>query len=179
MGLSALLDCMCVLGMPTSGGPRNSTHSIVFMAIFCLFCFFWWLWWYSLDRAKKRAIKTVRKMANRGQKEIGGYSVEYWIDLIEQDSSCLIHESKAMALTYKGHDYFFIDGKAVYRDGDYRYARSAGMCQDVLFLIAIGGPAVRFLAKQEHLFRLITGSKDLALFSIFRCSDFADALEEQ
>jgi hypothetical protein len=48
--------------------------------------------------------------------------------------------------------------------------------QKACLLIAVGQPAVRLLSEDERVFRKITGSTELAAFSIFRWPDFVDML---
>jgi len=79
-----------------------------------------------------------------------------------------------MVLTYKDHDFFFVDGGIVYATACTHllsYNQEKGF-----FLIAIGQSAVRLLTNEEHVFRRIMGSTELALFSIFRWSAFASML---
>ena len=80
-----------------------------------------------------------------------------------------------MVLMYKGQEWYFVDGGIAYTTP----GRSGWSCntEKGFFLVAIGQSAVRLLSEQGRIFRLITGSTELAVFSIYRWSQFVRTAE--
>ena len=131
-----------------------------------------WMWRQGL--ARKRFVATIKTMAMRGRNEINGQPVEYWLNILNQDTTQPVIAIDTMVLMYKGCEFFFVDGGLPYiafgKGGLSRQLEKACL------LIAVGQSAVRLLSEQEQVFRLITGSAELAVFSIYRWSDFTNML---
>ena len=109
----------------------------------------------------------------RDQEKIGERSAEHWLNILNRNAEWTIAITYTMFLRYEGHDYFFVSGQfnqVIYSHSGLPETRNA------FFLVAIGKPAVQILSDQDHLFRKISGSEELAAFSIYRWSEFTDAL---
>jgi len=106
----------------------------------------------------------------KGRIKISGQPVEYWLNILNQDTTQPILAIDTMVLMYKGQYFFFVDGGVCYWTVD---KRPSYHLQKAFFLIAVGQSAVRLLSEQEQIFQRIAGSTELAAFSIFRWSDFA------
>jgi hypothetical protein len=143
------------------------TIPVGFLLILCFFV----AWWWRQRVVRKRIVEAVKAMAESGRNEISGQPVEYWLNILNQDTTQPIIPTDTMVLIYKGQEYFFIDGGIAY------WAQGKCTCsyalQKAFFLVAVGQSAVRLLSQQEQAFRLITGSTELAAFSVFRWSAFA------
>lgn len=149
----------------------------VFLLLFCLvLCPFAVRSW-QLHLARKRMVRIVNEVAQRDRNVIRGQPVEYWLNILNQnDAQRIVVVLHTAVLTYRGHEYFFVDGTT-------RHAASSLRPHDMhgraFFLVAVDQSAVRLLSQEEHLFRLITGSTQLAVFSISRWPEFTNILEFQ
>ena len=145
-------------------------ETLVCLLILCLLG----IWWWRQSRARKRFAQTIKMMNKEGVNEIAGQPVEYWLDLLNQDFPQPITAIDTMVLTYKGHDFFFIDGRIPY------IATTSGAYwsqQKAFLLIAVEESAARLLSRESALFRRIDTSTEVAAFSIYRWSDFSDRLK--
>lgn len=152
--------------------PASSRLVFVILCLMLCYCLAQWL---RLSRARKRLVSTVARMAEAGRVEIGGQPVEHWLSVLNKNSSWPIAPVNATVLTYQGHNFFFIDGMIV---GTMPISRAySNPFHSALLLLAVGRSAVSLLSAQNHVFRRLSGSADLAVFSIFRWSHFADMLD--
>jgi hypothetical protein len=138
---------------------------VAFLLVLCLLV----VWWWRQILARKRFLAAIKAMADGGRNEISGQPVEHWLDILNQDATQNIAAMDTMVLTYKGQEFFFVDALLGYVTG----GKSSYQTEKACLLIAVGQPAVRLLSEDECVFRKITGSTELAAFSIFRWSDFA------
>ena len=147
--------------------------AIIILFVVFLVIYFPLAKWLSLWFAQKRMEKTVMKMA-KDQEVIGGQLIEYWLDILNLNAERTVGMTYAKVLMYGEYSYFFVSGSL----GIFipNFPRVENLSRKAFFLIAIGSPAVQVLANQEHLFRRISGSDELAAFSIYRWSEFTDAL---
>ena len=99
-----------------------------------------------------------------------GSRSNHWLDILNQDSAYRIIAGDTMVLMYKGREWFFVDGGIGYVSAG-KGAVSYGL-EKACVLIAVGQSAVGVLSEQKEVFRLISGSAELAAFSVFRWSDF-------
>jgi hypothetical protein len=113
----------------------------------------------------------VKTIAETGRDEIDGQPVDYWLEILNQDSPPVLSAKESMVLSFAGRDYFFVSGKVVYLVYNLK-GSSSGYSMRSCFLIAVGEAAVGFLSKEETIFRKIAGTDDLAAFSIYRWPDF-------
>jgi hypothetical protein len=120
-------------------------------------------------------VATVKAMAERGRNEINGQPVEYWLNILNQDATNAIVATDTMVLTYRGQEFFFVLGGVAYWGPPSNAGCSCSLAK-ACFLVAVGESAVRLLSDQGQIFRLITGSAELAAYSIFRWSAFANML---
>jgi hypothetical protein len=145
-------------------------RGVVGLLVFLIFCLWGILSW-RRGFARKRFLAAIKAMAKGGRNEINGQPVEHWLDVLNQGTAQPLVATVTMVLTYKGHEFFFIDG------GISHFVPEEGglscRMQEACLLIAVGPPAVRLLSEDERVFRKITGSTELAVFSIFRWSDFS------
>ena len=131
-----------------------------------------WQWRQSITR--ERFAETIKTMAERGRDEISGHTVEYWLNIINSDTTQPIVVTETMVLRYKGREFFFVDGGI-----SYTYAgknHPAYGLEKGFFLVVVDKSAVNLLFEQGRVFRRIAGTADLAAYSIFRWSDFAKTM---
>ena len=148
---ATLVTCLCALLVP---------------------CSFLVIWWWQ-RRAREQFWETIEAMAEKERDEIGGESVEHWLNLLNRGRAQPLVASDAMVLIYQGREWFFVDGGIMFL-GAGKHPTYETM--KAFFLVAIGPSAVQSLAEQEGVFRLITGSTELAAFSVYRWSDFVEML---
>lgn len=133
--------------------------------------------WWRGSVARKRALATFKAMAQEDRNEIGGHRVEYWLDLLNREAEWPVVEVLSAVLTFRGHDFFFIDGAILYAVGD--TCRWQPRVDQAIFLVAVGRSAVTILADEENVFRHMAGSDDLAVFSVYRWTSFARMLKAE
>jgi hypothetical protein len=138
------------------------------VALLLLLWFACTAWRHRLRR--KRLLETVKEIAEQGRNEVGGRSVEHWLEVLNQDRRQTLTTNESFVFKYKGQELFFVDGQLTDVVPS-KYSVSYRM-QSLCFLIAVGKPAVWLLSDQEHVFRKLTGSDELAAFSVFRVSKF-------
>jgi len=126
-------------------------------------------WWQRL--ARRRFLAALQSMAE-GRNEIGGHSAEHWLSLVNRNSEQLLIAIDTMVLNYQQRDWLILNGGIMFCT-----VRSCSTV-DGFFVIAIGQLEVKLLAEQADVFRLIRGSSDLALFSIYRRARFLRMLRE-
>jgi hypothetical protein len=130
---------------------------------------------YALARGRLTA--RMKTMAEGGRNEIGGQSVEHWLSMLNQDSPQGLVATDSVVFTYKGQDLFFVNGTiGCLTPGGNRWVYKT---KEICFLVAVGYAAVGLLSEQRQALRLISGSTELAAFSIFRFLDFAVLLREE
>jgi hypothetical protein len=122
---------------------------------------------YWQQRARKRFLATIQAMAEKGRSEIDGHPIEHWLNILNQDGKWPVVVADSMVLKYERREWFFVDGWIAYTPAKGFYGLEKGF-----FLVAIGRAAVELLSEQERVFRRISGSAELAVFSIYRWSDF-------
>jgi hypothetical protein len=146
-------------------------NGVFWLIVFLMFCLWGALsWWRGF--ARKRFLAAIKAMGKGGRHEIGGQPVEHWLDILNRGMAQSLVATSTMVLTYRGHKFFFIDGGINYiAQGKWSPYFCRG--QKTCLLIAVGEPAVRLLSEDERVFRKITGSTELAAFSVFRWSDFS------
>ena len=125
-------------------------------------------------RARKRFMAIIQSMAEKGRSEIDGHPVDYWLNILNQDTNWPLVVIDSVVLAFEGREWFFVDGRIPYRT-----ARGGCLQEKGLFLIAVGPSAVGLLSEQERVFRRIAGSTELAVFSIFRWRDFLYLLKTE
>jgi hypothetical protein len=81
-----------------------------------------------------------------------------------------------MVLTYKGVEFFFVDGAIASLASGVQWDHWYCCFEKGCFLIAVGQSAVKLLSDDGQMFRLIVGSTELAVFSVFRRSAFTEML---
>jgi hypothetical protein len=144
---------------------------LFWLVVFLMFCLWGILSW-QRGLARKRFLAAIKTLAKGGRHEIGGQPVEHWLDILNRGTAQSLVAINTMVLTYKGHKFFFIDGGINYiaqgKWSPYYYRR-----QKTCLLVAVGEPAVRLLSEDERVFHKMTGSTELAAFSIFRWSEFS------
>jgi hypothetical protein len=149
-------------------GNRFETHRLVAAILLLLPLCYWAIWAWRKSFARKRHLAAIKSVSEIGQNEIAGQPFEYWLNILNQDRSQPIIPYDTFVLKYKGQEFFFIDGAI-----DYIASAKDYKSQKSFFLIAVGQSAVELLSAEEPVFRLITGAAELAVFSIYRLSDFA------
>jgi hypothetical protein len=131
-----------------------------------------WMWWGWLLR--RRFLAKVKFMAESGQTKINGWSVEHWLEIINQQTAQPIIARESMVLNFGGEEFLFADGGIEYmaqgKGGPYYRLAPA------FLLVAVGRPAVELLSEDARTFHRLTGTSELAVFSIFRWADFAKML---
>lgn len=145
------------------------TLRLVVLLPLCLFA----VWWWRQGRARNRLVATIKRMAESGRNEISGQPVEYWLNILNQEATYPIAATDTMVLQYKGQEFFFVDGGIIY------IAPGKSACyslRKVCILGSVGQSGVELLTEQSRVFRFMTGSAELAAFSIFRWSEFVDML---
>jgi hypothetical protein len=135
--------------------------------------FFGFLWESRQRYARSRAMLTARmkKLAVVGRAEIGGRPIEHWLRILNDCSSQGLIAAESIVFFYKGQELFFASGTLgclTPLTNKWGYT-TKGLC----FVVAVGEAAVTLLSEHGNEFRLITGSAELAAFSIFRLSAFA------
>jgi hypothetical protein len=148
-------------------------HVPLLLVLSILGLFVLWGWWQRI--ARKRFVAEVKTMAESDKTEIDGQPVDYWLDILNRDSPPILAAIETMVLTYKGQNYFFVHGTTCYII--YNLKNSTGYSMKSCFLIAVGEPAVELLFEEQPVFRKITGSTELAAFSIYQWSEFVRMLE--
>ena len=123
---------------------------------------------------RKRFVATIQGMAEKGRSEIDDQPAEHWLHILIQDANTLLVAMNSMVLRYEGREWFFVRGEIGYRSSEGSYDM-----HEEFFLVAIGHSAVTLLSEQERVFRRITGSTELAAFSILRCRDFTSLLRTE
>ncbi|MBN1910938.1 MAG: hypothetical protein JW818_14425 [Pirellulales bacterium] len=133
------------------------------------------VWFWQQARARKRFAATIMRLSRSGCDMVGGKPVDYWLDVLNQDTTQPIYAISTTVLMYREHDFFFVDGQLMCWTGGKGCA-----CQMTpgFFLVAVGQSAVSLLAEQEHIFRHITGSTELAIFSVYQWARFARSLKK-
>jgi hypothetical protein len=62
-------------------------------------------WWQRL--ARKRFLSRIETMAEKGQNEIDGQSVEHWLNILNRDMPWTLVSTDAKVLVFKGREWFF------------------------------------------------------------------------
>jgi hypothetical protein len=168
--VSAIIPGQAFSFMESSEIIPKYINLVGFLLVLCLLAV--WLW--QQRHARKRFVATIKTMAERGRYEINGQPVEYWLNILNQNTTQPLIAIDTMVLTYKGREFFFIDGGISYT----AFGKGGLSChlEKACLLVAVSQSAVNLLANQEQVFRLITGSTELAAFSVFRWSDFTEML---
>jgi hypothetical protein len=151
----------------------NSIAELVLGILFLVFAVSCW----RGSRARKRLVAIIKAAAVGRRNEIDGRSLEQCLDILNQGATQSLVASDAVVVIYEGREVFFVDGTIGYlapSTNSWKYTR-----KNLCFIVAIGRSAVKFLSEQEQVFRMINGSTELAAFSIFRPSEFANVLMEQ
>jgi hypothetical protein len=155
------------MGLPNIG---SLIRVLVLGTIVAIWLF--WIWRARLLRSQ--FVAKVKIMAKGGQSKIDGHPVEHWLEIVNHQTTRPIVVRESVVLTFKGREFFFADGgigfMAQGKGGPYYRLAPA------FLLVAVGQPAVELLSNEAHVFRLITGTNELAVFSIFRWADFAKML---
>jgi hypothetical protein len=125
--------------------------------------------------AREKMMATVKRKARRRRTEIGGQPVEYWLELLNQEAAQPIIATETMVLMYQGQEFFFVVG-GIYHLVNEKSSSWKSELNEGCFLIAVGESAVRLLSEQKRVFRLITGSTELAIFAVFRQAAFTQML---
>ncbi len=145
----------------------------VFLLAVCLLP----VWFQRQSRMRhKRVVAIARAIADKGRSEINGQPAEYWLSILNEDATWPIRAYDAMVLTYKGVDFFFVDGAIVSWAGPGLATGWRCHCENSCFLVAVGQAAVRLLLEQSQVFGLVAGSMELAVFSILRPSNFTEIM---
>ena len=126
------------------------------------------VWWWWQDLARKRFVARIKTMAERGRDEIDGQSVNHYLDILNRDTAQALIAIDTIVVMYKGQQLFFVNGTIGYMTACKNPWRVSKLC----FAVAVGQAVVRLLSEQELILRRITGSSELAAFSVRRWSDF-------
>ena len=149
----------------------NEIQPIIMLLMFCLFlCITTFFYWRS-NFVPQRMLRLVKNVAGKTQTKICGQPVEHWISILKQNTKVFYYVFNTVVINYQGHSFIFIDAAipSTIRRG---FTRKC-------FLVAVGSPAIKVLSDQEHLFHLFASTTELAAFSIFRHSDFINALSKE
>jgi hypothetical protein len=157
-----------------TGMAAETIVGVISIFVCCYLCFLQLqARWRSRDR--QRMVSLIRAVSISEHNEIGGHSLEHWLSIINTDAAYPVSADETMLFTFRGIELFFIGGAISYIP----YGKGSGSGkQKACFLVAVGRSAVAFLSDQERVFRHIAGSPDVAVFSIFSWSAFAEMLAE-
>ena len=158
--------------LPVNASATSAPAAGFFVLASLLLFLFWVVQGLWRRGARKRLLATVKAMALGGRTEIDGQPVEHWLGVLNRASPYPIIAYETVVLVFKGRELFFLFGAIPYTipsADHYSYQTENG-----LFLVAVGQPAVRLLSEHQHVFRHISGSTELAAFSIFRWQEFLE-----
>jgi hypothetical protein len=130
---------------------------------------------YRQRLARMRFLETIRAIAETDASEIKGHSVDYWLNILNQDSIHTIIAIETFIVKFKGQQFFFLYGQIPYIV--YSNRLSAGKMEG-FFLVAVGESTAKLLLKNADVFRLCAGCTGLATFSIYRWSRFVAMLKD-
>jgi hypothetical protein len=128
---------------------------------------------YFIRSGRRRFVSIIRAMSEKGRTDIDGQTAEHWVEILDQRGEGTIAVIETMVLIYGGREWFFVNGIISRATGG---KSGAVDTQSVCFLIAVGEPAVSFMAEQGDVFRLLVGSKGLAAYSVYHWSAFINLL---
>ena len=122
-------------------------------------------------RSRARLTAWMKRMAVVGRAEIGGHPVEHWLTKLNRSSPQGLVARDSVVFVLSREELFFVNGTlGCLTPSANKWAYKA---KETCFLVGVGEAAVTLLSEHGNEFRLITGSAELAAFSIFRLSAFA------
>jgi hypothetical protein len=152
------------------------SFGLVITIAFVMFLGFLWESRQRYARSRERLTATMKRLAVAGRSEIAGQPVEHWLNVLNQDSPQDLFAVDSAVFIYHGQELFFVNGTI---GGPAAQNRCVYRVRRLCFLVAVGRPAVTLLSQQGQVLRLVSGSAELAAFSIFRLSDFAALIRKE
>jgi hypothetical protein len=129
--------------------------------------------WTAIGMAQtNRAFSQIVTAARPGIQMLDGCPLDYWLEELNRDSNVTLLVNQSYILSWRGNDYWLIDGKARYMTFG-RFGPLAGQ-SSVKCLIAAKGAARDALAENPHMFRRLIAKDTASAFAIRRLSAFAN-----
>jgi len=131
--------------------------------------------WTAIGMARtNRAFSEIIRATRPGVQMLDGHPFEYWLEELNRDSDVTLLVNQSFILSWRGHDYWLIDGRARYVTFG-RFGPIAGQ-SSVKCLIATEGAARKTLTSKPRMFRQLIIKDRAAAFTIRRLAAFANTL---